>query len=579
MRSLRMKLVMIMVLLIIALMVVVASFLINGVGSFYLGEFYEQMGTSFSEDFLLRLTEAAADGPENLYELVMAQSDLAIDLGSRNAYVLDENGKYLWGSTDESEFGQEITDNILSAMTGQVGQDRSIINSYMDVAIPIFNGDNQYIIYIRDNKQTVDSLNSQIIMIIFQSLALGLVICVVLSFLLAEIMINPIEKLTEGTLRVAEGDFGERIEVHSRDEISVLTENFNEMAGVLQSTMDEINSERDKLSTLFLHMTDGVVAFSRNGNVIQSNPASVRMLGREMDESVDYDDIFGSISSLEEILEQSVNEPIAAQMKVGKSDLELSLAPFSADESQGGVLAVIHDVTAQRKSEEMRREFVANVSHELRTPLTNIKSYTETLIDAGDDLPPEMKASFFGVILSEADRMTRIVQDLLTLSRFDYGKMEMNFSDFGIAEAVQNVYNAVIIDAQNHGHELLLEMEKNMPIIHADKERMEQVIMNIVSNAIKYTPDGGRIEITAWSMGEKVSISVSDNGVGIPEEDQPRLFDRFYRVDKARSREAGGSGLGLSIVKEIIQAHNGDIDIRSKQGEGTTMTVTLPIKR
>ena len=579
MRSLRMKLVMIMVLLIIALMIVVASFLINGVGSFYLGEFYEQMGTSFSEDFLLRLTDAAADGPENLYELVMAQSDLAIDLGSRNAYILDENGVYLCGSTDESEFGQEITDNILTAMTGQVGQERSIINSYMDVAIPIFNGDNQYIVYIRDNKQTVDNLNSQIIMIIFQSLALGLVICVVLSFLLAEIMINPIERLTEGTMRVAEGDFGERIEVHSRDEISVLTENFNEMAGVLQSTMDEINSERDKLSTLFLHMTDGVVAFSRNGNVIQSNPASARMLRREMDEGVVYDDIFGSISPLEEILEQSGSEPISAQMKVGKSDLELSLAPFSADESQGGVLAVIHDVTAQRKSEEMRREFVANVSHELRTPLTNIKSYTETLIDAGDDLPPDMKASFFGVILSEADRMTRIVQDLLTLSRFDYGKMEMNFTDFGIAEAVQNVYNAVIIDAQNHGHELLLEMEKNLPVIHADKERMEQVIMNIVSNAIKYTPDGGRIEISAWTMGEKVSISVSDNGVGIPEEDQPRLFDRFYRVDKARSREAGGSGLGLSIVKEIVQAHNGDIDIRSKQGEGTTMTVTLPIKR
>ena len=579
MRSLRMKLVMIMVLLIIALMIVVASFLINGVGSFYLGEFYEQMGTSFSEDFLLRLNNAAADGPENLYELVMAQSDLAIDLGSRNAYILDENGIYLCGSTDESEFGLEITDNILTAMTGQVGQDRSIINSYMDVAIPIFSGDSEYIVYIRDNKQTVDNLNSQIIMIIFQSLALGLVICVVLSFLLAEIMINPIERLTEGTLRVAEGDFGERIEVHSRDEISVLTENFNEMAGVLQSTMDEINSERDKLSTLFLHMTDGVVAFSRNGDVIQSNPASVRMLGREMDENVVYDDIFGSITSLEEILEQSGNEPISAQMKVGKSDLELSLAPFSADESQGGVLAVIHDVTAQRKSEEMRREFVANVSHELRTPLTNIKSYTETIIDAGDDLPPDMKASFFGVILSEADRMTRIVQDLLTLSRFDYGKMEMNFSDFSIGEAVQNVYNAVIIDAQNHGHELLLEMEKELPIIHADKERMEQVVMNIVSNAIKYTPDGGRIEISAWTMGEKVSISVSDNGVGIPEEDQPRLFDRFYRVDKARSREAGGSGLGLSIVKEIVQAHNGVIDIRSKQGEGTTMTVTLPIKR
>lgn len=579
MRSLRMKLVMIMVLLIIALMIVEASFLINGVGSFFIGEFYEQMGVSFSEDFLLRLTDAAAGGPEKLYELVMAQSDLAIDLGNRNAYILDENGMYLCGSTDESEFGLEITDNILTAMTGQVGQERSIINSYMDVAIPIFSGDSEYIVYIRDNKQTVGSLNSQIIMIIFQSLALGLVICVVLSFLLAEIMINPIESLTEGTRRVAEGNFGERIEVHSRDEISILTENFNEMAGVLQSTMDEINYERDKLSTLFLHMTDGVVAFNRSGSVIQSNPASVRMLGREMDGNVSYDDIFGSITPLEDILEQTGDEPVSAQMKVGKSDLELSLAPFSGDESQGGVLAVIHDVTAQRKSEDMRREFVANVSHELRTPLTNIKSYTETIIDAGDDLPPDMKSSFFGVILSETDRMTRIVQDLLTLSRFDYGKMEMNFSDFGIAEAVQNVYNAVIIDAQNHGHELILDMEKDLPVIHADKERMEQVVMNIVSNAIKYTPDGGRIEISAWTMDDRVSISVSDNGVGIPEEDQPRLFDRFYRVDKARSREAGGSGLGLSIVKEIVQAHNGVIDIKSRQGEGTTMTVTLPVSR
>ncbi len=579
MRSLRMKLVMIMVLLIIALMIVVASFLINGVGSFYLGEFYEQMGTSFSEDFLLRLTDTATDGPEKLYELVMAQSDLAIDLGSRNAYILDRNGAYICGSTDAEELGAEITGNILTAMTGQVGQDRSIIASYMDVAIPIFSGDNEYIIYIRDNKQTVDSLNSQIIMIIFQSLALGLVICVVLSFLLAEIMINPIEKLTEGTLRVAEGDFGERIEVHSRDEISVLTENFNEMAGVLQSTMDEINSERDKLSTLFLHMTDGVVAFNRSGDIIQSNPASARMLGREMDDGLGYKDIFGSISSLEEILDQPGGEPVSAQMKVGQSDLELFLAPFSAEESQGGVLAVIHDVTAQRKSEEMRREFVANVSHELRTPLTNIKSYTETIIDAGDELPPDLKASFFGVILSETDRMTRIVQDLLTLSRFDYGKMEMNFSDLSIEEAIRNVYNAVVLDAQNHGHSLLLELEKDLPVVRADKERMEQVIMNIVSNAIKYTPDGGRIEISAWTMDNKVSISVADNGVGIPEEDQPRLFDRFYRVDKARSREAGGSGLGLSIVKEIVQAHNGVIAIQSRQGEGTTMTVTLPVER
>ena len=253
------------------------------------------------------------------------------------------------------------------------------------------------------------------------------------------------------------------------------------------------------------------------------------------------------------------------------------MAPFSSsDQTVGGAMVVIHDVTEQRKSEQTRREFIANVSHELRTPLTNVKSYAETILSAGDDLPRELRENFLGVIVSEADRMTRIVKDLLTLSKFDYGKMEMNISRFPFAEAVKTVHKAAALNAQGHGHTFTLDCPENLPMVDGDQERIEQVLMNIVSNAIKYTADGGVIAMTAGVSGKFVWVKVSDNGVGIPEKDLPRLFERFYRVDKARSRATGGTGLGLSIAKEILNQHKGDIRIESVYGEGTDVTITLP---
>ena len=195
---------------------------------------------------------------------------------------------------------------------------------------------------------------------------------------------------------------------------------------------------------------------------------------------------------------------------------------------------------------------------------------------SGDELPGELRTNFMGVIVNETDRMTRIVQDLLTLSKFDYGKMDMNVTLFAFAKAVNNVSRAVSLDAQNHGHTLTVDAPENLPMVNGDRERIEQVIMNIVSNAIKYTPEGGKIDMRAGVDGEMVWLKVSDNGIGIPEKDLPRLFERFYRVDKARSRQSGGTGLGLAIAKEILGQHQGDITIDSVYGEGTTVTITLP---
>ena len=580
MRSLRMKLVMILVILILALMTVIGAFLINGVGNFYISEFYVQMEQTFSQDFisqLQRLAQQSQDAPREMKELLMAQSGLGIDISGRNVYILSPTGDVLTASDQETSV--DVTANILTAMNGAIGQDSSITSSYMDLAVPIQTESGSYIVYIRDNKATVDKLTGQVLNIILQALALGLVICLVLSFLLAQILITPIRALTIGTRQVAAGDFSQRLEVTSRDEIGVLTRNFNYMSQVLRDTLTEVENERNKLSTLFLHMTDGVVAFSPAGLVIHSNPAASQMLSRSMDPTTSFQNLFAEDAAFDQILTLKRPQYLEAQKTVGERELELFMAPYSADQAPGGVMVVIHDVTEQRRSEQARREFVANVSHELRTPLTNIKSYAETVIAAGDELPPELHNNFMGVIVSEADRMTRIVQDLLTLSKIDYGKMEMNVSRFPFAKAVKSVYEAVALNAESHGHTLTFHCEENMPDVNGDRERIEQVIMNIVSNAIKYTPDGGKIDITAGTSGKNVFVRISDNGIGIPEKDLPRLFERFYRVDKARSRESGGTGLGLSIAKEILNQHKGDIRIESVYGEGTDVTITLPAAR
>lgn len=580
MRSLRMKLVMILVILILALMTVIGAFLINGVGNFYISEFYVQMEQTFSQDFisqLQRLAQQSQDTPREMKELLMAQSGLGIDISGRNVYILSPTGDVLTASDQETSV--EVTANILTAMNGEIGQDSSITSGYMDLAVPIKTDSGSYIVYVRDSKATVDKLTGQVLNIILQALALGLVICLVLSFLLAQILITPIRALTIGTRQVAAGDFSQRLEVTSRDEIGVLTRNFNYMSQVLRDTLSEVENERNKLSTLFLHMTDGVVAFSPAGLVIHSNPAASQMLSRPMDPTTSFQDLFAEDAAFDQILTLKRPQYLEAQKTVGERELELFMAPYSADQAPGGVMVVIHDVTEQRRSEQARREFVANVSHELRTPLTNIKSYAETVIAAGDELPPELHNNFMGVIVSEADRMTRIVQDLLTLSKIDYGKMEMNVSRFSFSKAVRSVYEAVALNAESHGHTLTFSCEENMPDVDGDRERIEQVIMNIVSNAIKYTPDGGKIAITAATSGRNVFVRISDNGIGIPEKDLPRLFERFYRVDKARSRESGGTGLGLSIAKEILNQHKGDIRIESVYGEGTDVTITLPAAR
>ena len=589
-RSLHMKLMLILLLLITSLMTVVGAFLTTSVSKFYIDTFYQQMNDVFGADnssVVSDLRNAAEEdnAVERISDILSTNAgNLGIDYNTRNYFVLDgQTGTFLSGSAGASELPREQTAHLLTARNAvalqddtMVGDKSDITADYMDAAIPIFNGDNAYIIYILDNKETVSGLNAQLVMIILQALVIGLLISVLLSFLLSKAMVDPIERLTAGAEKVASGDFDSELPVESTDEIGILTGTFNEMAGVLQSTLEAMENERNKLDTLFLHMTDGVVAFDHDGHLIHCNPAAKSMLHRSVDENCTYDDLFGDLYPFSQMLALQRPNYAEAEKLVDERTLELYLAPFS-DQASGGVLIVLHDVTEQHRNEERRKEFVANVSHELRTPLTNVRSYAETLRDAGGAIPQETENNFLDIIITETDRMTHIVQDLLTLSRLDAGNAELNLSRFPFAHAIQSVHRANALEAKRHGHQLTCGSLEDLPLIVGDRSRLEQVMMNILGNAIKYTPDGGHIRITAGSTQNQVWMEVCDDGIGIPEKDRDRIFDRFYRVDKARSRESGGTGLGLSIAREIVLRHRGTIRLVPHQGPGTTIRLTLPI--
>ena len=582
-RSLHIKLVLIMILLVVCLMTIAGAFLVNSVNRFYLNEFYTQMVEVFSQDTefirdLVTAREGETDGVQAIDEILVAKmGPLGVDGKNRNYYLLDgDTGQILSSSDDDAgDTLEEITPNLLIALNEKrEGDESDLTASYMDLALPISRGEEDYVIYILDQRATVRELNNQLFQLIIEALVFGLVISVLLSFLLSRAMVTPIRALTRGAQRVAEGDFGHEIQVESHDEIGVLTNAFNAMSRQLQSTLQEVESERTKLSTLFLHMTDGVVAFNQNGEVIHSNPAAEEMLGQAIPVggAVTYGDLFQDMVPLETVLTTD-RDCLEIETVWGERILLLLLAPFNR-EKQVGVLVVVHDVTQQVKNETMRKEFVANVSHELRTPITNIRSYAETLAE-NPDLPPDTTASFLGVILSESDRMTHIVQDLLTLSRFDSGHSELNLTTFPFAGLLEESCQAMRIEAQRRGHTLRLEGTGGLPAFRADRERISQVVMNVLSNAIKYTPDGGRIVLTAGCTPDRVWLEVADNGIGIPPEDRDRIFERFYRVDKARSRESGGTGLGLSIAQEIVRQHQGSLTLVDRPGPGTTLRLEL----
>lgn len=582
-RSLHMKLVLIMVLIMISVMAVVGTFLVNSVTTYNIDNFLSQMSMVFTPEFIAKLEDIELDAQQPEEELSALLSAYSGALGIdkyRSFYILDaETGSYLDGSDDQLAQTLTLTPNILTAMQGQVGEEIERLSDYFDVAIPInVDEGGGYIVGVRDSKQESNDMNWNLVTILIRAMLFGVMVAVLLSFFLAKTITTPIERLTDQATSIAEGDFGEPAEIYARDEIGILTQTFNEMAGILQDNLHTIEDERSKLNTLFTHMADGVVAFDKTGRIMHHNPEAAKMLGISFSEQTTYSEVFPDLVVQESDMADD-GKYIEIDYVIRGRILKIFFAPLRGTGTvSGGIMAVLHDITQQKRLDDARKEFVANVSHELRTPLTNIKGYTETLIDAYDDIDSETRSHFLSVIYNEADRMTRLVKDLLTLTKLDYERMEASDAPVDLRDIAERVAASMEIEARKQGVTIHCDLPVEMPQVSGERDRLQQVVMNIVSNAVKYNQRGGSVTMRCdWQDGT-VRLSVADTGLGIPKEDLPRIFERFYRVDKARSREKGGTGLGLAIAREIIEFHGGTITVDSQEGKGTTVVIALPAR-
>ena len=597
-KSLYFKIVLILIVFIIAVMSAVGAILMNGITVFYSNEFFDQMDECFAQGGTLYSDLRKCDSPNEMKNILSSYSTiLGIDQ-YRNYYILDGDGEVLEGSDTELAKTLELTPNILSAIRGNGENISSGGLKYSDWAMRLNTGDAEdeiTIVYVKDSLDEMRGLIDKVVAIIIQALVVGIIIAVVLSFFLARSISSPIQSLTYGTKLVAEGEFSDEIEVSSRDEIGVLAESFNTMRVRLRDTIEEVNGEREKLDTVLMNMKDAVMAFSSYGTLIHFNnsaeelfPDEFKNKGIELERCLELLDIPLSVSEGRMELEsmdaeaESTRDGYIFRNRVFNSrvyDVSLAIIRYVAGFDQSsGCLIIAHDITSRYELEESRREFVANVSHELRTPLTSIKGATETV-----RMDPEMdegtREYFLDMVLSESDRMINLVNDLLTLSRLDDNRTKWNIETYDVRQSLRHIIEVMLSNIEAHHHTISFGCDRFVPNITADKQRLDQVFINIISNSVKYTPDGGHIDVKLQNIADtSILVTISDNGIGVPAEDLPHLFDRFYRVEKSRTQDAGGTGLGLAIAKELVEAHGGTISVSSKVGSGTTVSIEVPVE-
>lgn len=434
----------------------------------------------------------------------------------------------------------------------------------------------------QENIQNIVSTQlSQIKIIIIISLIIYTVISILIGYFVLKAVVSPMKRLIKSAEKMASNDVGKANDsIQNVGEVADLENAFSMMTNELNQKLSEVNRQKKQIETILLHMTDGIIAFNMEGKIIHINPAAKELLGLS-DKDNTFEKVFKKLDidiNMEKIIYLDNWTSSEQRKNVGGKYVNILFAPFQDENDRpDGVIALIQDITEHVKLDNMRKEFVADVSHELKTPITSIMGYSDTLLEG--DYDDETRTKFLTVISSEAKRMARLVTDLLTLSRYDNKKITSEVTSFDLGELVKKCLEKLKFEVEKKEHHVECFVTAEVPPVVADKYGIERVVLNILSNAIKYTPDKGNIKVYVGFVYNDAYIKVIDNGIGIPEEDLGRIFERFYRVDKARSREMGGTGLGLSIAKEILDQNKGSIAIKSKVGKGTEVVIRIPAKK
>ena len=432
---------------------------------------------------------------------------------------------------------------------------------------------------VNEIQQIINNKRTNINTVLIISGIVFTIITIFIAMFLSKFVIYPVNKLIQSAEKIKEEDKNIVTKGKKKKDVGNLENVFDMMTTELTEKLSEVSTQKNQIETILLLMTDGIIAFNMKGEIILINPAAKNFLSIGP-EDIMFDDIFKKFKldiNMEKIIYLESWTSTEQRLKVEDKYVKVLFAPFK-DESDrpNGVIAVVQDITEHVKLDNMQKEFVADVSHELKTPITSIMGYADTLLEG--EYEKETQDKFLNVIASEARRMARLVTDLLTLSRYDSNKKGTQKESFDLGDLVKRCQEKLGIEIQKKNHNVSCFVTADVPPVYADKYDIERVVLNILTNSIKYTPEGGEIKIYVGFVYNDAYIKVFDNGIGIPEEDLNRIFERFYRVDKARTREMGGTGLGLSIAKEILDKNGGSIDIKSVVGQGTEVVVRIPTK-
>ncbi|HFK0824983.1 TPA: cell wall metabolism sensor histidine kinase WalK [Listeria monocytogenes] len=593
-QSVQFKLVIMYLLLIIGAMQVI--------GAYFVRELEGQLEKNFQDSITNSITlldynarEEIIKNSDNSVKLQNDIRELLVDYSRASSNlievrIVDDKGKILGTSNlnNQGIVGQKSNDPLVkrtlslgTTSEDKIYKDESNKNNRVWVNVSSIKNKGQVIgaIYLVADIESVYKQVDDITNIFITGTLIAMIITAVLGILLSRTITKPIVEMKRQAYAMARGNYSRKVKVYGVDEIGELADSFNTLTKRVQEAQAMTEGERRKLSSVLAYMTDGVIATDRRGKVILINTPAEKMLrvkhesanGRSIIDVLDIGDTY----QFEDLME------VDGSLTMDRSTLDkpyVLRANFSVIQREtgfnNGVIAVLHDITDQEKVDQERRDFVSNVSHELRTPLTSMHSYLEALSDgAWED--KEIAPRFLEVTQNETERMIRLVNDLLKLSRMDGGREQLeksfvNFTDF---------FNHIIDRFEMMKKETIM-FKRHIPrepvIIEIDEDKVMQVLDNIISNANKYSPDGGRISFYLKKFEDEIEVSIADEGLGVPDEDLANVFDRFFRVDKARSREMGGTGLGLAIAREVIEAHGGRIWAERNKNKGTIIKFTLP---
>lgn len=598
-KSIRWKLIAVYFTLVFIAMIIVGIYITDRLESYNLDKI-EQSLTSISTNIvnsmidMKNLEEGKEQLQQNLnnapipmeYEISIIKMANGMILASTNPNFID---RYASDVLNPDVIVKSMTQSVTKLDTKEPGSNNYTIKNIAFSYPESLENEEGYIIYARAYLDSVYKEIDESKAIFLKATFISLAVTIILGFIIAGSITEPINDLKNKALKISGGDFSQRAKVNSNDEIGQLASTFNVLTERLDSTLEEINSEKSKLDSIINHMNDGLLALDKQGNIVLYNlsfkklldiPTDIKLTGLHVDTLFVRLKLDISFNLIKYITRSNI-----AREKTKKITLDnqktINISPGYYSDDIGilkGYVIIFQDITESEQLENMRKEFVANVSHELKTPITTIKTYTETLL-AGALEEKEMAENFLQVIDKEADRMTGLIRDLLQLSHIDYKKVVWDMKMYDINILISDCISRLSLYSQEKNQTVTFTSEKQSLKLRMDVSKMEQVLINIISNAIKYTAEQGQIDIKLTIQGAYACIAIKDNGMGIPEKDLPRLFERFYRVDKARSRDQGGTGLGLSIAKHIVEGHNGKIIVESIQNMGTTFTIKLPVDK